>query len=315
MSTHDLRFSVLVVPNVPWAEFLRRCQHVEALGFDGIGFADHLVDWTGAKGPWFELWTQLTAIAMATTRVRLATLVAQIPFRNPTHFALQALTVDHISGGRLDLGLGTGLPADPAYRMMGIENWTPKERVARFAEYVEIVAQVLSNETASYSGHFYQAGRAALAPRSVQSPRIPIMIAAMGPVMLRHAARHADIWNSLSFAKTFDAQMEETRQRVAAVDANCAAIGRDPSTLRRSFLMFDPAARASGGAMSYYESEEAFVAMTEQLIALGISEVAMYYPTAERQVPVFERIAAHVLLALRAAHPSPNPLPQAGESV
>jgi alkanesulfonate monooxygenase SsuD/methylene tetrahydromethanopterin reductase-like flavin-dependent oxidoreductase (luciferase family) len=293
-------FSVLVLPNVPWNEFLRRCRHVEALGFDGIGFADHLVDWSGGKGPWFELWTQVAAVAMATSRVRLATLVAQIPFRNPVHFALQALTVDHISGGRLDLGVGTGLPIDPSYRMMGIENWTPKERVARFGEYVEIVARVLSDETASTGGQFYRAGRAALAPRSIQSPRIPIMIAAMGPVMLRHAARHADIWNSLSFAKTFDEQVEETRLRVARVDTACAAIGRDPATLRRSFLMFDPTARSSGGAMAYYESEDAFIAMTGRLIALGISELALYYPAAERQVPVFERIAADVLPVLRA---------------
>jgi alkanesulfonate monooxygenase SsuD/methylene tetrahydromethanopterin reductase-like flavin-dependent oxidoreductase (luciferase family) len=293
-------FSVLVLPNVPWNEFLRRCRHVEALGFDGIGFADHLVDWSGGKGPWFELWTQVAAVAMATSRVRLATLVAQIPFRNPVHFALQALTVDHISGGRLDLGVGTGLPIDPSYRMMGIENWTPKERVARFGEYVEIVARVLSDETASTGGQFYRAGPAALAPRSIQSPRIPIMIAAMGPVMLRHAARHADIWNSLSFAKTFDEQVEETRLRVARVDTACAAIGRDPATLRRSFLMFDPTARSSGGAMAYYESEDAFIAMTGRLIALGISELALYYPAAERQVPVFERIAADVLPVLRA---------------
>ena len=91
MSNH-LRFSVLVLPNVPWPELLRRCRQVEELGFDSIGLADHLVDWAGGKGPWFELWSQLAAIAQATTRIRLATLVAQIPLRNPALFALQALT-------------------------------------------------------------------------------------------------------------------------------------------------------------------------------------------------------------------------------
>jgi alkanesulfonate monooxygenase SsuD/methylene tetrahydromethanopterin reductase-like flavin-dependent oxidoreductase (luciferase family) len=301
MPMHDLRFSVLVLPNVPWPEFLARCKRVEDLGFDAVAFADHLTDWSGGKGPWFELWTQLSAVAMATTRIRLATLVAQIPLRNPTLFALQALTADHISGGRLDLGMGTGLPIDPSYRMMGIENWAPKERVARFREYVEIVAQVLSNETTSYDGRFYKAERAALAPRPVQ-PRIPIMIAALGPVTLGHAARHADIWNSLSFAKTFDEQIAETRQRIATIDAHCAAIGRDRTTLRRSFLMFDPTARSSGGAMRCYDSEDAFVAMVEQLIALGISDLALYYPAADKQVPMFERIASNVLPSLRAAH-------------
>src|SRR5580692_11838514 len=299
---HELRFSVLVLPNVPWDEFLRRCRQVEELGFDAIGLADHLVDWAGGKGPWFELWSQLSAIAMATTRIRLATLVAQIPLRNPALFALQALTADHISGGRLDLGLGTGLEIDPSYRMMGIENWTAKERVARFGEYVEVVDQLLSQEAVSYRGRYYQVDAAALRPRPVQSPRPPILIAAMGPVMLGHAARHADIWNSLSFAKTFEAQIEETRQRIATIDARCIAIGRDPASLRRSYLMFDPSARSSGGMIEYYESEGIFTRMVQQVIALGISDVALYYPMLDQQVPMFERIARDVLPALKCTH-------------
>ena len=298
---HDLRFSVLVLPNVPWPEFLRRCRQVEALGFDAIGLADHLVDWAGGKGPWFELWSQVSALAMVTTRVRLTTLVAQIPFRNPALFALQALTADHISGGRLEVGLGTGLEIDPSYRMMGIDNWTAKERVARFGEYVEVVGRLLAEEEVSYRGRYYQTDAATLRPRPVQSPRPPILVAAMGRIMLGHAARHADIWNSLSFAKTFEAQLEETSQRIAMIDARCAAIGRDPASLRRSYLMFDPSARASGGVISYYESEEVFRRMVARIIALGISDVGLYYPMVEGQVPMFERIARHVLPALRGA--------------
>ena len=299
---HELRFSVLVLPNVAWPELLRRCRQVEELGFDGIGLADHLVDWAGGTGPWFELWTQLSAIAMATSRVRLATLVAQIPLRNPALFALQALTADHVSGGRLDVGLGTGLEIDPSYRMMGIENWTAKERVARFGEYVELVGKLLSEKQVTYRGRYYQTDRTTLAPPPVQTPRPPIMIAAMGPVMLGHAVRHADIWNSLSFAKTFEAQMAETRGRVAAIDAKCAAIGRDPASLRRSYLMFDPTARGSGGVIAYYESVEAFRAMVGDVIGLGMTEVGLYYPMVARQVPIFERIAREVLPELRAAH-------------
>ncbi len=299
---NQFRFSVLVLPNVPWPEFLRRCRQVEALGFDSIGLADHLVDWAGGKGPWFELWSQLAAIAQATTRIRLTTLVAQIPLRNPALLALQALTADHISGGRLDVGLGIGLEIDPSYRMMGIPNWSAKERVARFGEYVEIVHRLLSHEETSLQGRFYQVDGAALRPRPVQLPRPPIMIAAMGPVMLGHAARHADIWNSISFAKTFEAQIDETRRRIAAIDARCAAIGRDPASLRRSYLMFDPTSRSSGGRIRYYESEEMFAQMVEQVIALGIPEIALYYPMLDEQVPMFERIARHVLPALKTTH-------------
>src|SRR5215510_8651441 len=132
----QLKFSVLVLPNVAWRDFLRRCRQVEELGFDSLSLADHLVDWTGGKGPWFELWSQLSAIAQATTRIRLTTLVAQIPLRNPVLLALQALTADHISGGRLDVGLGIGLEVDPSYRMMGIDNSSAKQPVARFGESV-----------------------------------------------------------------------------------------------------------------------------------------------------------------------------------
>jgi len=184
--------------------------------------------------------------------------------------------------------------------MMGIENWTAKERVARFGEYVEIVDKLLSNEETTFTGRFYKTDAAALRPRPVQTPRPPIIIAAMGPVMLGHAARHADIWNSISFAKTFEAQLDETRQRVATIDTKCRAIGRDPASLRRSYLMFDPTARSSGGVIKYYESEETCRQMIEQVIALGMTEIAFYYPMVESQVPMFERIARNLLPALKA---------------
>jgi len=93
--------------------------------------------------------------------------------------------------------------------------------------------------------------------------------------------------------------MAETRGRVAAIDAKCAAIGRDPASLRRSYLMFDPTARGSGGMIAYYESVEAFRRMVDEVIGLGMSEVGLYYPMVERQVPMFERIAREVLPALR----------------
>ena len=299
---HPLRFSVLVLPNVEWPELLRRCQEVDELGFDAVGLADHFTDWAGGKGPWFELWTKLSAVAMATKRIRLQSLVAQIPLRNPAMFALQALTADHISNGRVEVGLGTGLEIDPSYRMMGEANWTAKERVARFGEYVEIVDRLLRGEELTYTGKFYNTDAAVLRPPAIQSPRPPILIAAMGPIMLRHAARHADIWNSLSFAKTFEEQLADTARRIGEIDTRCAENGRDPASLRRSYLMFDPTARGSGGRIAYYESEEQFERMAEQVLALGINEIGLYYPMLESQRPVFERVARNILPRLRARH-------------
>ena len=293
------RFSVLVLPTLPWPELLRRCRHVEALGFDALCLADHFTDWTGRKGPWYEMWTHLAAIAQATSRIRIATLVAQIPLREPAMFALQALTADHVSGGRLEIGLGTGLEVDPSYRMMGIENWPAGQRVARFPEYVEIVHRLLTEEVVTHQGRFHRLEGATLGQRPAQAPRPPITIAALGPVMLRHAARWADTWNSLSFARDVEAQLAETRQRIATLDAACAAIGRDPASLRRSYLMFDPTARAGGGRIAYYESEQAFRDMAGRVLALGITDIVLYHPIAEGQMAVFERIATTVLPMLR----------------
>ena len=294
----NVQFSVQVLPNVPWSELLRRCRQVEDLGFDGVGLCDHLVDWAGGSGPWFELWTQVAAVAMATSRMRIATLVAQIPLRNPVLFALEALTADHISGGRLDVGIGTGLPIDPSYRMMGIENWSNAERVARLREYADLVARLLPGDEVTYAGKYYSADRARLQPAPVQAPRPPLIIAAMGKLMLGIAARHADIWNSISFARTFPEQISETRDRIAIIDERCAAIGRDPATLRRSYLMFDPAARSSGGRYSYYDSAAAFEDMVGAVTALGVTEIAFYYPI-EAQEPMFRHIAREVVPRLR----------------
>jgi alkanesulfonate monooxygenase SsuD/methylene tetrahydromethanopterin reductase-like flavin-dependent oxidoreductase (luciferase family) len=296
---HDLRFQTLLLPNASWDELLGRYQRCEQLGFDVAGMADHFVDWTNPPSPWFDLWTLAAAVAAKTERIRLSTLVAQIPLRGPAMCARQALSVDHISNGRLELGLGLGLTSDPSYAMMGIPNWDNRERVARFTEYVEIVDQMLSNEVSSYKGKYYEVEGAVLNPRPLQKPRPPIMIAAMGPVMLKKAARYADIWNSLSFVESFDDQMAETRDRIAKVDAHCAAIDRDPGTLRRSYLMFDANARKSGGKFCYYESESLFVDMVGRIIELGMTDIGLYYPMVEEQVPKFEKIATEVIPALR----------------
>src|SRR3954453_19898275 len=144
--SHPLRFHVLLLPNVGWGELKARVVRMEELGVEVAALADHFVDWTNPPAPWFETWTALSALANAPSRIRLTTLVTQIPLRNPAMLARQALTLDHISGGRIQLGLGTGLTIDPAYAMTGLPNWEPAERVARFGEYIALVSQLLSQE-------------------------------------------------------------------------------------------------------------------------------------------------------------------------
>jgi alkanesulfonate monooxygenase SsuD/methylene tetrahydromethanopterin reductase-like flavin-dependent oxidoreductase (luciferase family) len=295
-----VRFEVLCLPNVPWDVLLERVLHLERLGIEVAALPDHFVDWTNPPSPWFESWTTLTGLAGATTSLRLSTHVTQIPLRNPAMFARQVLTLDHISNGRVEVGLGTGITVDPSYDMIGVPNWEPNERVARLAEYAEIVDRLLRDEITTFTGQYYRVEGAYMNPRPVQSPRPPITIAALGPVLMRHAARRADIWNSLSFHDTFEAQVDETRQRVERMDGICQAIGRDPATLRRSYLMFDANARPRGGSIEYYVSVDRFEEMATRVTNLGMDEIGLYYPLDVSQVPVFERIATDVLPRLRA---------------
>jgi len=212
--SHKLRFQVLTLPNVPWDELLRRYRRLEELGFDLAGVAGHFVDWPNPSSAWFEQWTLMAAIARETTQIRLLTCVTQIPFRNPAMLANQALTLDHISNGRLELGIGTGIEGDPSLSislsMMGIGEWSTKEKVARYKEHVEIVDQLLSNETTTYGGRYYQVKDAVMNSRPIQRPRPPIVITGLGPTMVKFAAQQADVCNSVSFAADFEEQMEET---------------------------------------------------------------------------------------------------------
>ena len=210
---HPLRFQVLSVPTVPMDELIDRFVWLETLGIEVGALADHFVDWSKPTNDWFECWTTLAAIAAKTSVLRLTSCVSQIPLRNPAMLAKQVLTVDHISNGRIELGIGTGITVDPSAEMIGQDNWPEGERVDRFTEYVEVVDQLLRNEVTTYAGRFYGVRAAEMHPRSVQRPRPPIMIGAMGRRMIRRAARHADIWNSLSFDADFDAQLVETAGR------------------------------------------------------------------------------------------------------
>jgi alkanesulfonate monooxygenase SsuD/methylene tetrahydromethanopterin reductase-like flavin-dependent oxidoreductase (luciferase family) len=299
---HQLRFQVMMIPSVPWPEYLDRFLRVEALGFDVAALPDHFCDWANPSRPWLEAWTALAAVAARTSTLRLTTCVSQIPLRNPAILANQAVTADHISGGRVEIGLGTGLTIDPSYEMTGLPNWTNGERVARFGEYVELLSHLLAGGVTTYDGTYYQAKGAVMNPGSVQQPRLPVMVAALGPQMMHHAARHADIWNTMSFAADLEEQMAELTDRCTTMDEICAGLGREPDSLRRSYTMFDATARAGGGMIRYYESDDLFVDTVGRVSDLGVTEISMYYPAVATQLPAFERIATDVLPALRRDH-------------
>lgn len=294
-----LRFHVLTLPGRPWGEFREQVLRIEELGFEVAAIPDHFVDWANAPAPWLECWTLLAAVAAETSTVRLATNVAQIPLRHPGILAHHAVTVDQISGGRVEVGVGTGLRVDPGTEMLGLPNWSNGERVARFGEYVELLGLLLSQDVTDYDGEYYSAAGAVMNPTSTQRPRIPIIVAALGPKMLAHAARHADTWNTMSFDADFDAQLAELAERAATVDAHCEAAGRDPATLRRSANLFDAEARRSGGRLRYYDDEDLFVRLVRGLVERGFTDVGLYSPTVADQQTTFERLATTVVPELR----------------
>src|SRR5215207_4084847 len=300
---YPLRIHVLLLPNVGWAELKARVLRLEELGLEVAALADHVVDWTNPTVAWFEAWTALPALAEATTSIRLSTVVSQIPLRNPAMLARQVSALDQISNGRVELGLGTGLTIDPSSAMIGVANWEPGERVERFAEYVELIGRLFHEEVTTYEGHYYRVDGAPRQP-AVQTPRPPILVAALGRRMMRLAARCADIWNSMSFLPSFEEQLAETRVRCQAIDAECEAIGRDPAALRRSYTMFDARARSRGGAIGYYESRQRSIDEVSRLAELGISDVGLYYPLDPNQLGSFETIASEVLPGLRSVYRS-----------
>lgn len=294
-----LRFQVLTLPGQPWETYRAQVLRVEELGFDAAAVPDHFCDWANPPAYWMECWALMAALAVETSTITLATNVVQIPLRNPGMLAHQAVTVDHISGGRVELGIGTGLTIDPGTEMVGLPNWSNGERVRRFGEYVELLGQLLSQDVTTYDGHHYTARDAVMNPTSLQRPRLPVIAAALGPKMMRHTAAHADGWNTMSFAADFDEQLIELTARAGEMDRLCDDLGRDRTSLRRGVNLFDAAARASGGRLRYYDDPSLVTRLVTELAAAGFTEFGLYYPSDESQLAAFEQIAAEVIPSLR----------------
>jgi alkanesulfonate monooxygenase SsuD/methylene tetrahydromethanopterin reductase-like flavin-dependent oxidoreductase (luciferase family) len=288
MPNSDRRFGVLLNQDASLPELRDRWRQIEEMGFHQIFVADHMGDYRDLGGTWFDGWTVLAAMAAETRRVRIGTLVSNPILRGPALLAKEAVTVDHLSGGRLEIGIGTGIaPFDHA--AMGSDPWLPKERLGRFAEYVEMVDGLLRGGGRPYrfEGRWYRAAAAPTAPEPVQSPRPPIIVAGQSPTALRVAAERADGWNTHGpFGATVDEIVDLTRRQNERLDELCVAAGRDPGTVRRSVLLFGPLDPWTSGV----EAPE----MVERLAAAGISEFVVAWPPAAHQ-GAFERLAADVL--------------------
>ena len=181
--------------------------------------------------------------------------------------------------------------------MVGAPNWDNRERADRFDEYIRIVDELMTTGSCTFDGEWYRVEAAAV-HASVQNPRPPITVAAMGPRMMRYAAAHADTWNTMSFGAGAEQLLADATALLAKMRQACEETGRDPATLRHSFLLFDGDARDSGGRFFYWESAEAFADLAGRVFDLGYDEIGVYYAV-DAQREVFEQVAADVMPALR----------------
>lgn len=217
-----------------WEQVRDTALTAERAGFDSVWVSDHLfLDWGKYGGPSdpqgsLECWTTLSALAAVTERVRLGSLTICNDLRNPALLAKMAASLDLLSGGRVDLGLGAGW-YEPEYRAAGITFDGAGTRIRRLCEAAEIAGRLLSGEELTFHGDHYRIDGAVVRPGPKQEPRPPIWIGGKGDLLLTVVAAVADGWN---FSWLGDVATYKERRAVA--DAACEKRGRDPKSLMRS---------------------------------------------------------------------------------
>ncbi len=296
-----MRFGVFSFGRAPYAELAARFELAEGLGFGSAWVDDDLLVRHYSD---FEPWTLLAALARDTSTIRLGTMVTAVTFRHPSFLAAQVLTLDHVSGGRAELGLGAGGHPHP-YAAFSQHPWTPRERAERLEETAAVVGPLLRGDVVNHEGRHYPV-RDAQAPPAVQRPRPPLIVAAHGPRGLRTVARHGDGWNSLGGQPysaegaatervTLTEAVAETRRLSDRLDEICREEGRDPATVWRSVQALAP-------VPDPFAALDAFDEYVEAYTEIGIDELIFYWPPIElfgERGPVpaemqarFERVAA-----------------------
>ncbi len=209
-----------------------------------------------STGPCMEGWTTLTALAQATTRLRMGTLVTGIHYRHPAILANMATTLDIVSGGRLELGIGAGWNEEES-GAYGIELGTPAQRSDRFEEACQVIVGLLTQETTTFNGRYYQLTDARNEPKPVQRPHPPICVGGSGERRtLRTAARFAQHWNFLGGTP------EEFARKRDILHQHCEDLGRDPKEiLLSSHVIFTGDSKATA---------EQATALAEVGVELGI---------------------------------------------
>ncbi len=284
----------MILPEHRWWIAEPKWRAAEEYGFHHAWTYDHLGWRTLVDGPWFGAIPTLTAAAMVTTRLRLGTFVASPNFRHPVSFARELLAVDDVSDGRFTLGVGAGGPGYDT-TVMGGKPPLPRERTERFAEFVELLSQLLSQDKVTFEGRYYQAVEARSFPGCVQRPRLPFLVAANGPKAMEVAARFGTGWVTTGpTAEDHEEWWRGVARLAARFDETLLRTGRRTRVDR--YLDLDSAPVYS------LSSVACFTDAVGRAAELGFTDVVSHWPRHDGvyagSESVVEQIAADVLPAL-----------------
>ena len=283
-----LRVGIKLSQDAPIESYKAIWKIADEARFDHCWAMDHLatIGGIGDDRPIFDGWELLAAMAAATSRVRLGLMVTGITYRNPALLAKIATTVDHLSGGRLEFGIGAAWAANEhqMYSIPGLDH-----RVGLLSEGLRVIRMLWTQDRTDFDGRYYTMRNAVANPKPLQKPWPPIWIGAGGDATIRLTARHADVWNAAGGAGGGVERAVEWSRRL---DDACAAIGRDPGEIRRSAQMpaGDDMSELQDRLRRYHEA-----GFTELVVMLSGGGMA----TAADPVRTAARVAEGVLPGLR----------------
>ena len=263
-----------------WPEILRRVRFGEDAGFDGAWVFDHFKPLYGdSNGPCMEGWTILAALAASTERIRLGTLVTGVTYRHPSILAAEAVSVDQISGGRLEIAIGAAW-FEGEHRELGIPFPPARERTDRLEEAVQVMRLLMTKDGASFVGRHYRLEGASYHPRPVQQPHPPIWIGGGGERRtIPIAGRYADAWHGFG-------SIEDLERKAAVLDRAAEVAGRDPASIIRA------------SSLSLSEPWEEVRERVKALAKLGFSYLVVSWPSEGQKR--LEEFVASVMPDLRA---------------
>jgi alkanesulfonate monooxygenase SsuD/methylene tetrahydromethanopterin reductase-like flavin-dependent oxidoreductase (luciferase family) len=246
--------------HLAWSELVARVQFAEELGFRNAWIFDHFKAQTGdPAGPCLESWSLLAGLAAVTRSIRLGALATGVMWRRASVFAAQAVTIDHISVGRLEIALGAAWDVEQ-HRVLGVPFPSTDDRVRRLGETVDVIRLLMTTDRATYHGEHFELENATYRPRPVQRPHPPIWIAAGGDrLMVPLAARQADVWHCFE-------EIDQLARKVEIFNKHARAAGRDPETIGRA------------ANLDISASDDEIMRTADQLHDLGFSDAVVPWP-------------------------------------